>query len=509
VQQQSGHYRDINYLLFFNASNVTGNIVISGTAIPIPYTVTAPANTSLTNMTARHLEPYNTTLRANTGWVLPATITMTRNGASFTNFTYNSTSGDISIFGTHVTGNFVISGTAIQRLNAPVLYPEVLIEPTDFIAIWSSVTGATRYRLDVSTNSNFTSFVSGYNDRNVGSNTVFHVTGLNPDTTYYYRVRARDGNNVSSNSNVRSVRTLAGPSLTVSPTNINVSASATTAQVTITSNGAWTASSNVIWARVSVEHGSGTRVISISIDSNNSTMTRPAIITISAGNVTSEIHITQSGMTSDYIDLRVAFYYHKTYTDVFLNNHSTNANRTLSDASIAFLGMFRMNLIYTSGKYVNVTMSMDKCEDGYYSTCSYSCCGESHSDHEKSSVKNMNDFDFGNTRIFDQSHSSMGILAYSAALCYLWSDGTHGSVGGAARAPGRTSMVWFRHDIPNSYRLNVRTLQHELSHNFGLDYNVKCIADCIMSGGFDNTDIFEITDIWCTNHANQFRRNLH
>ncbi|MBN9283221.1 MULTISPECIES: T9SS sorting signal type C domain-containing protein [unclassified Flavobacterium] len=51
------------------------------------------------------------------------------------------------------------------------------------------------------------SFVTGYNDRNVGNVTTYAVTGLNPNTAYYYRVRATATATTSSNSNVTTVTT--------------------------------------------------------------------------------------------------------------------------------------------------------------------------------------------------------------------------------------------------------------------------------------------------------------
>jgi hypothetical protein len=73
---------------------------------------------------------------------------------------------------------------------------------SSFTASWGSVSGATGYRLDVSTNKFFSSYVSGYEDLDVGNVTSRSVTGLNVNTTYYYRVRAYDGLGMSGNSEV-------------------------------------------------------------------------------------------------------------------------------------------------------------------------------------------------------------------------------------------------------------------------------------------------------------------
>ena len=57
------------------------------------------------------------------------------------------------------------------------------------MASWDNVAGATGYLLDVSTSDSFSDYVDGYHDLDVGNVTGRVVTGLNPGTTYYYRVR--------------------------------------------------------------------------------------------------------------------------------------------------------------------------------------------------------------------------------------------------------------------------------------------------------------------------------
>ena len=86
-----------------------------------------------------------------------------------------------------------------------------------FTANWRSVSGATGYRLDVATNNSFTNYVAGYQNLNVGNAISRSVTGLNASTTYYYRVRAYNGNGTSGNSNVVHVTTLSptGPPVAI------------------------------------------------------------------------------------------------------------------------------------------------------------------------------------------------------------------------------------------------------------------------------------------------------
>jgi beta propeller repeat protein len=77
-----------------------------------------------------------------------------------------------------------------------------------FKAHWSGPAGgADSYLFDVSTKADFSSFVPGYENLNVGNTTSRYVTGLTPDTTYYYRVRAVSGSSTSENSDTISLRT--------------------------------------------------------------------------------------------------------------------------------------------------------------------------------------------------------------------------------------------------------------------------------------------------------------
>jgi alpha-tubulin suppressor-like RCC1 family protein len=75
-----------------------------------------------------------------------------------------------------------------------------------FTANWTALAGATNYRLDVATDSTFSTFVAGYTNLSVGNTTSYSVaTNIDNHTTYYYRVRADTAGGISGNSNATTV----------------------------------------------------------------------------------------------------------------------------------------------------------------------------------------------------------------------------------------------------------------------------------------------------------------
>jgi photosystem II stability/assembly factor-like uncharacterized protein/phosphodiesterase/alkaline phosphatase D-like protein len=117
--------------------------------------------------------------------------------------------------GTSASSNVITVSTLPTAPNAPTATTATSITTSGFTVSWNAAVGATRYHLDVATDAAFGSIVTGYSDLDVGNTTTYPVTGRNPGTTYYYRVRAVNGGGTSANSNVITVSTLpAAPNAT-------------------------------------------------------------------------------------------------------------------------------------------------------------------------------------------------------------------------------------------------------------------------------------------------------
>lgn len=93
--------------------------------------------------------------------------------------------------------------------SAPVADSASNITSSSFKANWITSSGATGFKLDVSTTSGFSSYVSGYQNLDLASVTFHSVSGLAINTTYYYRIRAYNSGGTSGNSNTITVTTAA------------------------------------------------------------------------------------------------------------------------------------------------------------------------------------------------------------------------------------------------------------------------------------------------------------
>lgn len=132
-------------------------------------------------------------------------------------FTAPSSTGDYQLVVSPVCGGtncgscgfyFSTSPCSQSALPAPTVNPGTGIQETQFTANWTAVAGATGYFLDVSTNPAFNGFVGAYHNLSVGAVNTTIISGLNCNSSYFYRIRAINECGVSANSNFMRVQTL-------------------------------------------------------------------------------------------------------------------------------------------------------------------------------------------------------------------------------------------------------------------------------------------------------------
>jgi hypothetical protein len=213
-----------------NSVSATITTVSQAPATPGTITGTTPQCPALTAQiysigAVANANTYNWTVP--TGWA----ITAGQGTTSVTVTTGNSSqSGNISVSATNGCGtsNAQYFYVAIDPVpSAPGTAGAYSPTCTGFTAQWGYTGYATKYFLDVSTNSGFSTFVSGYNNLDVGNVLNYTLAGLNPGTTYYYRVRAYSNCGTSSNSTTMNYATTASPTappVATAPDNIGCTA---------------------------------------------------------------------------------------------------------------------------------------------------------------------------------------------------------------------------------------------------------------------------------------------
>lgn len=110
----------------------------------------------------------------------------------------------VTIYNTGTSSNIFLSVFAATGKTANVGIPTPNVDSNSittnqFTINWAATTNAATYRVDVATDSTFTTMIDGYNNK-VVNDTSCVVAGLDRNTTYYYRVRAANSSGAQSGS---------------------------------------------------------------------------------------------------------------------------------------------------------------------------------------------------------------------------------------------------------------------------------------------------------------------
>ncbi len=263
-----------------------GNVAPTLTVTPSNQNVTAPAGT--TSFTVVSNSAW--TVSSNAAWC-SVTSGGTGNGTINANFTENTLlSQRIATITVTVTGLAPVTVTVTQA----AALPSLTVTPANQNV--SSAAGNTSFA--VTSNSSWTV---------ISSDAWCTVT---PSGTGNGNILAAFTQNTSLNSRVASITvTVAGispvtvtvtqsgvsPTLTVTPSNQNVAYTAGNTSFAVTSNSAWTVSSNVNWCTVTPS-GTGNGTITATVTQNPDLTSRIATITVTVAGITPvSVTVTQAG----------------------------------------------------------------------------------------------------------------------------------------------------------------------------------------------------------------------
>ncbi len=304
---------------------ITRNVTVTqaGSGVTNQLTVT-PSNRNVSNSSGNTTFTVSSdvswTVSESVSWITSVSPASGSNNGSFAvNYSANGTTSQR-------TGTITVSGGGITR-NVTVTQAASNDIPSDVMPIPQNVTatvvgGTIRVDWQMPNTTNVTGFklVRQFNSgasqrpkdgkiRNANARSFTDEANL-PDGTYSYMVRAyyTSGGEMNYPLSEPAVAKIPGgdvtTSLTVSPSNRNVSNSSGNTTFGVTSNVSWTVSESVSWiTSVSPASGSNNGSFTVNYSANGTTNQRTGTITVSGSGITRNVTVTQSATNDDPSDV--------------------------------------------------------------------------------------------------------------------------------------------------------------------------------------------------------------
>ncbi|MFN8340232.1 MAG: fibronectin type III domain-containing protein [Cyclobacteriaceae bacterium] len=218
------------YFYRVRSENGSGNSTNSVAVNVLTWPSAPVANESLSVTSLTFLANWNSVSTA-TGYYIDVSASSNFSSmiAGFDNLLVSGTSASVTVPGEGTTYYYRVRAENTSGLSAssntvatlmrpapPVVNAASGVGTNSFGASWFASPGATGYYLDVS-NNNFASFITPY-ENFLLAGTTLTVNGLNPGTSYQFRVRSYNATGASLNSSVVNVTTVPPPPVTISAT---------------------------------------------------------------------------------------------------------------------------------------------------------------------------------------------------------------------------------------------------------------------------------------------------
>ena len=189
-------------------------------------------------------------------------------------------------------------------------------------------------------------------------------------------------------------------------------------------------------------------------------------------------------------------------------NYVSNMSSTMANVGYPFYNKWGITFNETYMEIYN--LEIDSCLLSYSTACTTTNCGSTcvNTGNLPNHHKNM----YLN---FCQVKDNIGITGYdlmltvsASSMCFEYNNAHNTGILGLGDVSGQHTFV--KNNTTRGMRLNVRVIQHELSHNYGC-YDDTCPtnSNCIMNGGFDNNYQYNLQTIWCTKCTSDFDASLH